>query len=66
MTHVANCLFDMLPAKRLAESARTWDENDKYNWKIVNRDEYSEQILRGKWGKYPHHFWAGVSGSRKG
>jgi hypothetical protein len=31
MTHVANCLFDMLPAKRLAESARTWDENNKNN-----------------------------------
>lgn len=65
MTHVANCLFDMLPAKRLAESARTWDENDKNNKKIVNRDEYSEQILRGKWGKYSHQYWAGVSGSRK-
>jgi hypothetical protein len=66
MTQVANCLFDMLPASRLAESARTWDENDKNNWEIVNRDEYSEQILRGKWGKYPHQYWAGVSGSRKG
>jgi hypothetical protein len=62
MTHVANCLFDMLPASRLAESARTWDENNKNKSKIVNRDEYSRQILQGKWGKYPHQYWAGVSG----
>jgi hypothetical protein len=28
------------------------NENNKNNWKIVaDRDEYSEQILKAKWGR---------------
>jgi hypothetical protein len=35
MTHVATCLFDKLPASRLAESAKTYHEKDKSKVKQV-------------------------------
>jgi hypothetical protein len=61
MTHVATCLFDKLPASRLAESAKTYDEKDKHKSKQVTKNNFRTQILLNKWGRYTHQYWSGVS-----
>jgi hypothetical protein len=61
VTHVATCLFDKIPASRLAETAKTYDEKNKNKQEQVVKDKFKKQVLLNKWGKYTHQYWSGVS-----
>jgi hypothetical protein len=58
---VANCLFRLLPAKRLAQTAKTVPTANG-NVEKVNLETFIENLFHdNKWQKYAHQFWAGVS-----
>lgn len=59
---VANGLFNLLPAKRLAQIAKTMPEKARQS-ETVNLETFIENLCQDntKWAKYTHQFWAGVS-----
>jgi hypothetical protein len=57
INHVIDSLFDLLPAKRLAEIAKTATDPKK----DVDREEFKKNAMQKKWTNYPHQYWAGVS-----
>jgi hypothetical protein len=59
---VANGLFSLLPAKRLAQTAKTMPEKERKS-ENVNLETFIENLCQDntKWAKYTHQFWAGVS-----
>jgi hypothetical protein len=58
---VAACLFDLLPARRLALTAMTYAKSKREKPKPVEKDTFIEQATEGKKGNYTHDCWAGVS-----
>jgi hypothetical protein len=58
---VADCLFRLLLAKRLAQTAKTMLTANG-NVEKVNLETFIENLFQdNKWQKYAHQFWAGVS-----
>jgi hypothetical protein len=58
---VVNCLFRLLPVKRLAQTAKTMPTANG-NVEKVNLETFIENLFQdNKWQKYTHQFWAGVS-----
>jgi hypothetical protein len=62
--HVADGLFDLLPARRLAETGKTGTKNTKEREPVI-KEEYKKKLTKGKPSNYPHQFWAGVSAKMK-
>jgi hypothetical protein len=61
MQVVAACLFELLPAKRLALTALTYTQSKKEKPESVNKKKFITQVTHGKRGNYTHDCWAGVS-----
>jgi hypothetical protein len=62
--HVADCLFDLLPAKRLAETGQTVARSTKPA-EPVDKSKFKTKLKAGKPSNYTHQFWAGVSTKMK-
>jgi hypothetical protein len=58
--HVADCLFDLLPAKRLAETGQTVVRKTKPG-EPFDKSKFKTKLKVGKPSNYPHQFWGGVS-----
>jgi hypothetical protein len=58
---VVDCLVRLLPAKQLAQTAKTMLTSNG-NVEKVNLEMFIENFFQdNKWQKYTHQFWAGVS-----
>jgi hypothetical protein len=62
--HVADCLFDLLPASRLAEIGKT-QGSIKNKAEPVKKDVFKSNLTNGKPSNYPHQFWTAVSAKEK-
>jgi hypothetical protein len=58
--HLADCLFDLLLARRLARVGKTGLKHIKTSEPVI-KEGFKARLTKGKPSNYPHQFWAGVS-----